>query len=199
MARHLASTPPASRSATPNPPIVRSTSNAAAGPRRSSIVPFTRPGSSGTGGPEDGGTGSLKSGEEAVQRLGQSLQHLRRSSSGRRSSVEGSSLGEHGTPFGGLKRPERRTSASFARGNGFVRKEGFQTEAVGETRSEEQKLSPRPPVAPNGLLSRQFSSDSLQPALTRQQSSSDALKVRFRQALRLYVGTLLRSVRPANP
>ncbi len=175
MARHLASTPPASRSATPNPPVVRTASNAAAGPRRSSIVPFTRPGSSGSGA-EEGGTGSFKSGEEAVQRISQSLQQLRQSSSGRRSSVERSSLDEHRASFGSLKRPGRRISGQFARGNGFVRKEGFQTEPVGETQAEEQKVSPRPPVAPNGLLSRQFSSDSLQPPLTRQQSS-DVLKV----------------------
>jgi hypothetical protein len=173
MARHLASTPPASRSATPNPPLARNSSNSAPGLRRSSIVPFTRPGSSGS---DEGGTGSFKSGEDAVQRLGQSLQQSRHSTSLPRS-LEGTSFGECGVSLSGLRRPERRISGHFSGGSGFVRKEGFQTEALGEVVTEEKKISPRPPVAPNGLLSRQFSSDSLQPALTRQQSSSDVLKV----------------------
>ena len=45
---------------------------------------------------------------------------------------------------------------------GFVRKEGFLTEDVGAV-NEGQRTSPRPPVSPCGLLSRQFSSETLQP------------------------------------
>ena len=176
MAPHLSGTSPASRSATPTPPLGRNSSNAVTGPRRSSIVPFIRPGSSGAS--EDGGQGSLKSSEDALQRIGHSLQHKRTSSSTSRD-LESTSLGDCSTSFGGLRRPEPRKSGQFARGSGFVRKEGFQTEQSVGSQQEGQKTSPRPPVSPHGLLSRQFSSDSLQPAPVPQKSSSDALKVNW--------------------
>lgn len=174
MSHHLAGTSPASRSATPTPPLSRNSSSAAAGPRRSSIVPFVRPGSSGAS--EDGGQGSLKSGEDALQRISHSLQQ-RRTSSSASQGPECSSFGECSTSLSGLRRPEPRKSGHFARGNGFVRKEGFQTEQLVGSGEEGHKVSPRPPVSPHGLLSRQFSSDSLQPAVLRQESSSEALKV----------------------
>lgn len=174
MAPHLSGTSPASRSATPTPPLVRNSSNAATGSRRSSIVPFIRPGSSGPS--EDGGQGSFKSSEDALQRISHSLQHRRTSSSTSRD-LESTSLGDCSTSLCSLRRPEPRKSGQFARGSGFVRKEGFQTEQLVGPQQEGQKTSPRPPVSPHGLLSRQFSSDSLQPAAVPQKSSSDALKV----------------------
>ncbi|BDA50323.1 probable GTP diphosphokinase RSH3, chloroplastic [Coccomyxa sp. Obi] len=178
MAPHLSGTSPASRSATPTPPLVRNSSSAATGPRRSSIVPFIRPGSSGAS--EDGGQGSFKSSEDALQRISHSLQHRRTSSSTSRD-LESTSLGDCSTSIGGLRRPEPRKSGQFARGSGFVRKEGFQTEQSVGSQEEGQKTSPRPPVSPHGLLSRQFSSDSLQPAAVPQKSSSDALKERLQK------------------
>ena len=175
MARHqvLSGTSPAStRNATP--PVTRQGSNAAAGPRRSSIVPFTRPGS---GNSEDAGPGSFKSGEDSVQRMGQSLQQRRRSSVS--SDWEGRSAGEAGVSLAGLKRPERRsTSLQFTRGNGFVRMQGFEAEEGGGAGAGEAKTSPRPPVAPAGLLSRQFSSDTLQPThAVLVEKSAEQLKV----------------------
>ncbi len=70
-----------------------------------------------------------------------------------------------------LKRPERRSSLqSFARGNVPVsRQEGFLTQGA----ACDDEVSPRPPVAPTGLLSRQFSSGALQP----KRESKEELKV----------------------
>jgi hypothetical protein len=176
MAPHLAGTSPASRSATPTPPLSRNSSNAAAGPRRSSIVPFTRPTPSGTS--DDGGQGSFKSSEDALQRISHSLQQ-RRTSSSASQGRESTSFGDNSTSLNGLRRPEPRMSGQFARGSGFVRKEGFQTEQFVGNEGVGQRISPRPPVSPHGLLSRQFSSDCLQPAVEQQNSTSEALKVCF--------------------
>lgn len=120
-------------------------------------MPFTRPGSGGSAQSDEAGQqGSHK--EDAQQRMAQSLQQRRRSSV----SSEPRSVGDAGASLSGLIRPERRPSLQFARGNGFVRKEGFLTEDMGAV-NEAQRTSPRPPVSPCGLLSRQFSSDTLQP------------------------------------
>ena len=124
-------------------------------------MPFTRPSSGGSAQSDEAGQqGSQKNSEDAtVQRMGQSLQQRRRSSV----SSEPRSVGDAGGSLSGLIRPERRPSLQFcARGSTFVRKEGFLTTDEGAV-SEGQRTSPRPPVSPCGLLSRQFSSDTLQP------------------------------------
>lgn len=166
MARHgLAGTSPTARSATPTPPHRQ---NSGTGPpRRNSIVPFIRPGSGSSAQSEDAGPGSFKAGEDTVIRLGQSLQQRRRSSVS--SEWEGRSVDD--SVSSSLKRPERRSSLqSFARGNVPVsRQEGFLTQGA----ACDDEVSPRPPVAPTGLLSRQFSSGALQP----KRESKEELKV----------------------
>ena len=172
MSRHLASTPNTSRSSTPQPLVNRSSSGSAGGVRKSHIVPFTRPGS-GTGTSEDAGPGSFKAGEDAVQRLSVSLQQQRSRLS---VSHDGMSLSDYSSSHGSLRRPDRRSSAQFARGPGFVRQEGFLNVPT-EHASEAPVTSPRPPVAPGGLLSREFSSDSLPAPRPASKSASEQLKV----------------------
>ena len=172
MSRHLASTPNTSRSSTPQPLVNRSSSGSAGGIRKSQIVPFTRPGS-GSGASEDAGTGSFKAGEDAVQRLSVSLQQQRSRLS---VSQDGMSFSDYSSSHGSLRRPDRRSSAHFARGPGFVRQEGF-VNVPTEHASEATVTSPRPPVAPGGLLSRQFSSDSLPASRPAPKSASEQLKV----------------------
>lgn len=172
MSRHLASTPTTSRSSTPQPLVNRSGSGSAGGVRKSHIVPFTRPGS-GSGASEDAGAGSFKTGEDAVQRLSVSLQQQRSRLS---VSQDGTSFSDYSSSHGSLRRPDRRSSANFARGPGFVRQEGFLNVPT-EHASEANVTSPRPPVAPGGLLSREFSSDSLPAARPAPKSASEQLKV----------------------
>lgn len=172
MSRHLASTPNTSRSSTPQPLVNRSSSGSAGGVRKSHIVPFTRPGS-GSGASEDAGPGSFKAGEDAVQRLSVSLQQQRSRLS---VSQDGTSFSDYSSSHGSLRRPDRRSSAHFARGPGFVRQEGFLNVPT-EHASEASVTSPRPPVAPGGLLSREFSSDSLPAPRPASKSASEHLKV----------------------
>ena len=68
-----------------------------------------------------------------------------------------------------LRRPERRPSLQASRGNvsPFVRQEGFLTDGAPASAT-----SPRSTAAPTGLLSRQFSSGTLQ----TKPSTEDQLK-----------------------
>lgn len=137
-------------------------------------MPFTRPGS-GSAASEDAGPGSFKGGEDAVQRLGVSLQQQRSRLS---VSQDGTSFLDYSSSHGSLRRPERRSSsAQFIRKNGFVRQEGFLNVEPAGHPAEAAVTSPRPPVAPGGLLSREFSSDTLPEARSAPQSSAEQLKV----------------------
>ena len=175
MSRHLASTPPAgnSRSSTPQPLASRGGSGSVSGIKRSHIVPFNRP-SSGSAASEDGGAGSFKAGEEAVQRLSASLQQQRSRLS---VSQDGMSFAEYSASHGSLRRPERRSSSQFARGPGFVRQEGFLDVEPAQHATEATVTSPRPPVAPGGLLSRQFSCETVPVARSVAKPSAEQLKV----------------------
>jgi hypothetical protein len=136
-------------------------------------VPFTRPGS-GSAASDDAGPGSFKAGEDAVQRLCVSLQQQRSRLS---VSQDGASFSEYSASHGSLRRPERRSSANFARGPGFVRQEGFLNVEPAGHAAEASAASPRPPVAPGGLLSRQFSSESLPASRSAFKSSTEQVKV----------------------
>ena len=136
-------------------------------------MPFTRPGS-GNAASEDAGPGSFKAGEDAVQRLSVSLQQQRSRLS---VSQDGTSFSEYSASHGSLRRPERRSSANFARGPGFVRQEGFLNVEPAGHATEASAASPRPPVAPGGLLSRQFSNESLPASRSAFKSSTEQVKV----------------------
>jgi hypothetical protein len=136
-------------------------------------VPFTRPGS-GNSACEDAGPGSFNAGEDAVQRLSVSLQQQRSRLS---VSQDGTSFSEYSASHGSLRRPERRSSANFARGPGFVRQEGFLNVEPAGHAAEASAASPRPPVAPGGLLSRQLSSECLPAPRSVFKSSTEQVKV----------------------
>lgn len=171
--RHLASTPNTSRSSTPQP-LGPHRSTSGSGVKRSHIVPFTRPGS-GSAASEDAGPGSFK--EDAEKRLSVSMHSLQQQRSRLSGSHDGMSFSEYSSSHGSLRRPERRTSANFTRKDGFVRQQGFLAEEK-EHALEAPVTSPRPPVAPGGLLSKELSSDSL-PA-HRPATKSQQLKVQSR-------------------
>ncbi len=137
-------------------------------------MPFTRPGS-GSAASEDAGPGSFK--EDAEKRLSVSMHSLQQQRSRLSGSHDGMSFSEYSSSHGSLRRPERRTSANFTRKDGFVRQQGFLAEEK-EHALEAPVTSPRPPVGPGGLLSREFSSDSL-PA-HRPATKSQELKVQSR-------------------